>query len=538
MFKKNVIVEAIEKFGIKKAITVGVVTLCVLFPTVLAIFNIIYTNNTIIVSTSDSSSIVLSDSEGKTLYSENALSHDEERESLIEIFRSIYTNMKKCDPISADVVTEAPLTAVLDLDGTKTTLICYFSFTEGSSYCIDPEGHYYAIAADDSEWFLCSRFSQSLYSEAVYPTLTTADGDVIIPHTGSWSYKNVAGELTPSDVTLSDSTCSYSVTGGLSLSFSNEPDICRVSVSQFGEKLFEGAFDELPFVTVDSGSVVNITVRAVWNGDRDSRGEMNYDFNVIIRKRAELTISTEHISTGEFAVVKVTNVTDPSMLVFTSEDTSFTPDFYLSGETAYALIPYPRDVDGEQFSFTVSYGVATKTFTLTTDSGMSLSYEQIDASSKAFGVNYKQSSLKRNDHIFITGAYTAPEQSGYSSASVFGDSCEYADSEYSMIYTQYECADGYGMPVLACYGGTVIYVGENSVLGKYAIIDVGLGVRLWYCNLGAVDVKAGSFVASGQVIGKSGALKFSDTEGFGLMVSIYETPVSTEFVLGKDIGIE
>ena len=103
MFKKNVIVEAIEKFGIKKAITVGVVTLCVLFPTVLAIFNIIYTNNTLIVSTSDSSSIVLSDSEGKTLYSENALSHDEERESLIEIFRSIYTNMKKCDPISADV---------------------------------------------------------------------------------------------------------------------------------------------------------------------------------------------------------------------------------------------------------------------------------------------------------------------------------------------------------------------------------------------------------------------------------------------------
>ena len=44
MFKKNVIVEAIEKFGIKKAITVGVVTLCVLFPTVLAIFNIIYTS--------------------------------------------------------------------------------------------------------------------------------------------------------------------------------------------------------------------------------------------------------------------------------------------------------------------------------------------------------------------------------------------------------------------------------------------------------------------------------------------------------------
>ena len=118
MFKRNIIVEAIEKIGLKKAITVSVVTLCVLFPTVLAIFNIIYTNNTIIVSTSDSSSIVLSDSEGNELFREDAVTHDDEQESLIDIFRSICTNMKKSDTISTDTVTAPPLTAALDLDGT------------------------------------------------------------------------------------------------------------------------------------------------------------------------------------------------------------------------------------------------------------------------------------------------------------------------------------------------------------------------------------------------------------------------------------
>ena len=540
MFKRNIIVEAIEKIGIKKAITVSVVTLCVLFPTVLAIFNIIYTNNTIIVSTSDSSSIVLSDSEGNELFREDAVTHDDEQESLIDIFRSICTNMKKSDTISTDTVTAPPLTAALDLDGTKTTLICYFSFTEGSSYLIDSEGQYYTIATADSERFLCSRFSKSLYSEAAPPTLTTIDGEQILPQGGNWSYRNIASELLPWELTLSDNQKVIGITGGLSLSFSSKPDICNVSVKQFEEKIFEGSFDELQYVTIDSGSILNISIRAEWKGDDSTgcQGKLSYDFKVIIRKRAELSIDKELLSPREFAIVKVTNVTDTSRLLFTSEDSQFTPEFYLSGETAYALIPYPHDVDGSKYDFTVSYGVATKTFTLSLENTLVPSRDQIAASSTAFGVNFKQSTLTRNDHIFLTGAYTAPQKGGYSPLSGFGDVCEYADTEYNMIYTQFECSDGYGMPVLACYGGSVIYVGENSVLGKYAIIDIGLGIKLWYCNLGSVDVKAGGYVASGQVVGKSGHLTFADAEGFGLMVSIYDTPISADFVLGKNFDIE
>ena len=537
MLKRNIITEAIEKIGIKKALTVLFVTLAVLFPTVLAIFSIIHTNNEIIVSSPDSSQVVLLDSEGNELFREDASSEPDGSDSLLEIFKAVYSNMEKSDPPSEGVQTETPLTASMKLDGKDISLICHFSFTEGSSFCVDSDGQYYRISAADSERFLASEFSQCLYVEATPPELSTTDGDSILPLSAKWNYKNINDSFVSADTVTNQSPKTYSITGGISLSFSDMPDYCRVRVYQFGQKIFDGSFDELPFVTVDSGNILNITVRAVWSNSGDGRnyGELNYDFNVIIRKRADLSLNTSLLAPGQFAVLKVTNVTDTSMLLFSSEQSDFSPDFYLDGETACALIPYPSDVEGNTYEFTVSYGVATKTFTIEEDSEAVPTREQIVAASAAFGVNFKQSLLKRNDYNFLTGAFTSPEERGYTVISDFGSPCEYGYEEYSLIYTQYACVDGYGMSVVACYGGSVVYAGENSVLGKYAIVDVGLGLKIWYCNLGAVDVKAGDIVASGEIIGKSGTLTFDGGEGFGLMVSAYDTPISVNAVIGNTI---
>ena len=134
--------------------------------------------------------VIVFDEDGNELCRENADARENGDTSLVSIFNTINDNMTKTDKISDNVVTEAPLTVKLISSINTKTLVCYFSFTEGASYCIDENGVYYKISAEDSERFLSSVFAESLYEESVIPSLSTADGDAIIPSDVSWYYLN------------------------------------------------------------------------------------------------------------------------------------------------------------------------------------------------------------------------------------------------------------------------------------------------------------------------------------------------------------
>ena len=479
--KNSFIAEAIKKIGIKKAISVFVITLLILLPTVLAIINIIHTNNEIIISTADRSSVILLDDTGKELFKDSAVDEGIEGEDLLEIFKSLHDNMKKISSPSENVQTEKPLIAQLYLNNTTITLTCYFSFTEGASYCVDGVGEYYGIATSDSEWFLSSKYAQSLYSEAVPPTLSTFDGDTIIPSGVEWNYKNTAGSFIPSTLfTTTSGRKIYNITGGISLSFDRKPDYSLVTITDGSTKLFEGSFDELAYVTLESNLLLNISIHATW-GKMDSAqsyGNIQYNFKVIINKRAEFSLDAESLAPADFALLKVTNVADISKLIFSSEQSDFIPNFYLEGEDAYAIIPYPSDVIADTYDFKVSYGVSTKSFSLVLKDTQIPTANQIIAATNALGVDFEKSHNLTNKYSFLYSSSALPEAKDFCKLSSFGNEGIFGDHYYKLPLSQYMCEDGSGKPVVACFGGQVVYVGYNSALGKYIIIDIGFGIKI------------------------------------------------------------
>ena len=83
-----------------------------------------------------------------------------------------------------------------------------------------------------------------------------------------------------------------------------------------------------------------------------------------------------------------------------------------------------------------------------------------------------------------------------------------------------------GTEIVAVNDGKVIAVGENEFLGKYIVIDHGLGLQTWYLHLSAVSVEVGADVAYKQAIGKSGSTGFIEDSsvGFALLYTVNGVP--------------
>lgn len=521
----------------KKIIVTVLVSLAILLPSFLAIFNIIYTNSDAASPSRDSVSVTLLDANGQQLHYEDSNSEYEGDASLTAIFKAICDRMEKIQPITDLSLSQSPITAELYGFGVHQKLVCYFSFTSGASFCIDSAGQFYKIQNEDSERFLRSAFSEYVYPDSAPPVLSTEDGENIIAKTADWFYRGFDGSFKQAQrVATTNRLTSYYATGSISLTFSAAPDYCLVRIFQVGEMIFEGSLDELAYITLDSSTPVRITVRAVWNEEEGRKfcGEMNYEFSISVRHRASFSLSTDTLMSGQFAILSATNISDISKLVFTTKDGTSIPTFHAKGDGAYAIIPYSPEL--EQYNFTVTYGVASKDFTVTMDSSRDPDGMAADTV-RLLGIDTGRGANITNGHIFLGGNFCAPEGYGYERLLGFGDMTVLDGEEHFSVFNEYLCTDGYGMAVKSCYGGRVVYSGSSELLGNYVIVDAGLGLRLWYCGLSDVDVSVGSYVASGDVLGKSGSLMTGLGEGFMLMLSCGDSLLNADTVLGKSFEI-
>jgi septal ring factor EnvC (AmiA/AmiB activator) len=137
-----------------------------------------------------------------------------------------------------------------------------------------------------------------------------------------------------------------------------------------------------------------------------------------------------------------------------------------------------------------------------------------------------------NDFVYFQGNFSAPDSSIYSplythnSTVRWGDDLEY---EYTAFGNEYIVRDGgasFGASVKTLQNGIVAYIGKDEALGNYVIIDHGCGLRTWYTNLSGVDVSVNDIVLIGQHIGKAGKSSVSNSEGFTLYCTIYDTIIN------------
>ena len=278
-----------------------------------------------------------------------------------------------------------------------------------------------------------------------------------------------------------------------------------------------------------------MTVRAVWDNvnGRRSYGEISYAFDILIHNRASFELSGSSLSRGDMLVLVADNVTDVSRLMFSSPDTAMQPIFRLINGAAYALIPYPKDCADSDFEFTVSYGVSGHTFTVALDTDSTPSTNLSDMALGVFDIDASELKNVIHSQCFLSDLSIPPEAHGFAKVTSFGEHVKFGNYPLISILTEYSC-ESYGTPVRACFGGKVTLVGNSNVIGKYAVIDSGMGIKLWYCELGALDVKVGDYVAVGDIVGKTSQLSTGRGEGFALMITCYDSLISAEKMLRQD----
>lgn len=533
-----------------KKIAIFVLTLLLLItPTVLAGIYAYYVDYVI---QADSYTVTLYDAENREIAHDSGDPELANVNSLVRIFHSVTTDMKQVSKAPGDPESDPFIWADVELNGVKSKLKCFFSFVDTANYCIDQSGKIYTVRASDATNFLSSPYAEAFYREAVAPSLITTDNDVILPSSLSWYYKNYDGEYLPSQRnTVNGAMRIYEVAEAIDIRFDKEPDRCLVQIYEEGVSIYDGSLDGLSALTVNVGSELNVSLTATWDTKVSSLsyGELSYQFGIRIRNQTVFSINTATVKEGGFAILTCTNVTDPSKILFTPDKEYPAPSFHAYGDKLCALLPIPATTDWETLSFRVTYGASTQNFTLTispstpqnyTDFSLDLRNNEGHSDAAKAEWNTLLHSLISNapTPIYFRGKFLSPTENGFSISYHNGGKVFWGhsyDNPYVAVGTEFVTDQDTDAPVRAVNHGVVLQTGTCALLGNYAVIDHGGGLRTWYGHLSTVNVTAGNAVAKGEVIGQTGTGGVSTGNGFLLVCTVYDTVIDPEAILGKEL---
>lgn len=406
-------------------------------------------------------------------------------------------------------------------NGTTAEYTCYFSFMTDESFYTNASGQVFRIRKGDCFDFLSSPYAQTLYDTSKPPVLYTNIDEPITPSSISWFYRlqNDAFEQSTRETPTSEILL-YNLAGAMDIHFSEEPDSCIVRATDptSGRKIYEGPYRELSQITVEPETVLRIHVEAVWNEHRDalSHGTLTYDFDVMVHDRSSFTLNTQQLAPGDFLIVTCQNVRDLSKLTLQLNDTLQTY-FYQTEDTVYCVVPYPTRFSKEHIEMTFTYGASTETFSvaLQANSGKQsvILPDSSDSVRRALSIEaqlrakelFASSFSPLSNHVYFQGNILLPTDYGYTVGYSYGNSLLLPDSSASSVSygVEYRSAQS-GASVLAMMSGEVLSVGTCDALGRYVVVNHGLGIYTWYCHLSDFDVRVGDIVLAGEIIGKSG----------------------------------
>ena len=113
-----------------------------------------------------------------------------------------------------------------------------------------------------------------------------------------------------------------------------------------------------------------------------------------------------------------------------------------------------------------------------------------------------------------SGPVTSPY--GYRTHPIFGD---------ARLHTGVDIGAGYGSPVYAATGGTVVFAGSMSGYGNAIVVDHGGGVATTYNHLSGFSTSQGASVSQGQTIGSVGCTGYCTGPHLHFEVRIGGSPV-------------
>ncbi len=548
--------------------------LAVIIPALFAVYFAYFYEETSFLSSNDIA-VSLYDAEGTLMHKEEIAAADLQSSPFVETFYNI--DAEKTAVTFSEAFNRAPnFKFTFDTKNSFTEYSCYFNESYSNSF-IFGGGSYYALSESSYTAFLNSDFSQAAYKSAIPATLTTDNGDFILPTDAEWYYKkqnNSAAKAT--EISLAESTDSeYKMSGAVHLSFNIPPDSCVAQIyDNNGTLLFNGDYMRLSELPLEVGQSVSAKISATWTQSTEKAfwGNISYSFKILLGSQAEFSVDSTAVSTGGFLTVTVKNVDDPSKIIYTANadddeslfkalDTestdneknavnslyNFIPEFLLSDGVARAFLPFSNELPNGKFSFSLSCGSAIGDFTIDVSQKSVSVYDSFNkpaqtvSTEKAelfYAAVIKLSAAEQEftpQKPLFTDSFASPADFGYKKGYTFGNSVLTSDklSAFMARGDEYLSTILGGQSVYALNTGVVLRASYDEHLGNYAVVDHGMGVRTWYCHLSDLSVSAGSIVKKGEQVGKSGNGPMLSSDGFLLLVTIKNVLSDPQCVYGK-----
>ena len=533
----------------KKIIIAAIIAVLIFVPSVFIAIN--YFGNAYDIANNSAISVSLYDGD-ILLFEETAKKQEADPNGLVSIFTSILSGNQTIEAVNTSEDIPSPLTVTFKTKDVASKYFCYF-FVDGSdrNFLIDEAGQYFRITETDALLFLGSIYSQVLYPTATPPALYTASNDAVTPSSVSWYYKNISQKYVHAQgIKTSDESHTYDMAGALGVDFEYAPSECRVEVFKDGA-LFHTATDmDLSSITVAPGTILQFKISATWNNTEDALfyGTIEYNFSAILRDRADFSVDKTSLSIGDFLILSCTNVIDTQKIEFRADpDIGFTPTYFMSGEQAFALIPFGSELTPGDYSLSLTYGASVETIRITLNDLQKSSYSVFASKTSYFAQAITNSSISEfsdiinsisntsGEHVYVSGKFYDYKANKTPAKFAFGTQFEDSvkDNEHIFYGNVYDSVNETGHSVKAANNGRVIKCGHSEYLGNYVILDHGLGLKTIYAHLGVINVSEGDILLTGEYLGTSGSPGGSSYNAVVIISYIFDVAINYEHIAGK-----
>ncbi|MBR2354213.1 MAG: M23 family metallopeptidase [Clostridia bacterium] len=369
-----------------------------------------------------------------------------------------------------------------------------------------------------------------------------------MPSKIDWHYKNSEGTyVSATSSQTTEEKITYSITGGIGLSFETPPTQCTATVEDSG-RTYRVSFNDLHDLSINTKNTVKLKLTAVWKQTESSSfyGTAQYDFLVRIQNPSKFSLSSQMVSPGDWILLSCSNISDPAKIRIQSDWCS-QPTVSLRGSTAYALLPIPEDTKDISLEFEVSYGASKQLFQLPLKSSP-IKEPLLQKSDLLHPTLLKEEMLgecqsliqavttNTNTFFIPKEAFGNPMNDGFTVGYQHNDPILIGANEtLSLIGTEFCSAEETPQAVASWNHGTVIKTGASPSFGNYVIIDHGCGLRILYGHLSRGSVSIGDVVKKGDAIGFTGTGGIATGNGFLIICTVNQELIRPDAIMGKVI---
>ncbi len=551
-----------------------VCSVAVIIPAIFAIFYAYFYEDTSFLS-SNSVTLVVYDEAGNTVFSDEVTSAEISTTPIFSTFYKLDAEKQLVDHPRG--LAQQP-TCAFSMKGRDidVSYSCYFTATYEKSYLENSNGMYFTVTEDAFLQFLNSDFSESLYESATPPQLVSTDGEAITPMSVNWEYKRGDGKFIQAKKIKAEQTYKqYKISGAVNVSFSNPPSKTEAKLFNSSDnEIFSGDLEALGAIPFEKDTVLKVKIVATWEKDdaSDCFGSQVYEFGVTIGAYADFSVSTSNANSGEFLILYVANVDDLQKVVYTplrdykdcyttlpgaiylsAEQESITllystmPEFVSAdGGRAAAVIPLDINLPTGIFAFSLTSGTKTQDFKINITSCPSESYSLFSGTElevsliNSFDINKLRTIVTSinspiQNTVLEDGAFLNPTDLGFTEGYKYNNQVKaLARAEAFRAYgNEYIATHRGGQSVPVLNTGIVVRRGHHNVLGEYAVVEHGMGLRTWYCGFSEISVREGDIVKKGDTLGKCGSSLLLHDEGIFIMCTLNSSLINPNFIFGK-----